>query len=354
MKDYKTENLRNIGIIGHNGSGKTSFTESLLYYTNTIDRLGTVEEGNTVSDYDLEEKKRKISISTSVVSCEWEDIKINIIDTPGYFDFIGEMIEGLRAVDVAIINVSGVSGIKVGTEKAWNYVNEISLPRSFFINKLDRENSDFSKVLSCLQDKFGITVVPIQYPIGKEQNFSGVVNIISERARIYNPKTKSMEDGEVPTELVDKIKECKKMIMEAVAENDEELLDKYLSDGILNEDEIYHGLINGCIQGDIAPVMCGSALKGIGMETVLEDIDYCFPSPQKSSLINATDQKSGENVYIKMNVDEPFSALVFKTIADPFVGKLSIFRVMSGKLESESIVYNSNKQKGENRGYVFS
>lgn len=353
MENYKTENLRNIGLIGHNGSGKTMLTESILYFTKTIDRLGTTEEGNTVSDYDIEEKKRKISVSTSINPCFWDKIKINLVDIPGYFDFSGEMIEGLRAVDTALINVSSVSGVKVGTEKAWKYVNNVNLPRAFFINKLDRENSDFERVLKKLQEKFGISVVPIQYPIGREENFIGVVNVISEKARIFNSKTHVMDEREVPEELVDKIKECQKMIMEAVAETDEELLEKYLSEGTLSKEELYHGIINGCVHCEIAPVMCGSALKGIGMETLLEDVDFCFPSPTDIGTIPALDIDNNKKIDIKINEEDRFSAFVFKTIADPFVGKLSIFRVMSGKLKSDSIVYNSNREKDEKIGAMY-
>lgn len=352
MENCKTENLRNIGLIGHNGSGKTMLTESILYFTKTIDRLGNTEEGNTVSDYDIEEKKRRISVSTSINPCFWDNIKINLVDIPGYFDFSGEMIEGLRAVDTALINVSSVSGVKVGTEKAWKYVNKINLPRAFFINKLDRENGDFERVLAKLQEKFGISVVPIQYPIGKEENFIGVVNVISEKARIFNHKTREMEEKEVPEELKDKIEACQKMIMEAVAETDEELLEKYLDEGTLSQDEIYHGIIKGCEHCEIAPVMCGSALKGIGMETFLEDVDFCFPSPCDRDTIQALNINN-KKIDIKIKEDEKFSAFIFKTIADPFVGKLSIFRVMSGKLKSDSVVYNSNKQKEEKIGAMY-
>jgi len=233
MKEYKINNLRNVGVIGHSGSGKTSLMESLLYYTNEIDRIGKIEEGTTVSDYDSEEKKRQISISTAVAHCEWKDVKINLVDMPGYFDFEGEMIEGLSAIDMAMITVCGVAGIEVGTEKAWNHAVERKLPRAIFVNKLDRENSNFEKVLEQLNDKFGMSVVPIQYPIGKESEFKGIVNIISNRARIFNPKTHTMEEGEVPEELRDKIEECKQMLIEAVAETDEILLDKYFNDGEL-------------------------------------------------------------------------------------------------------------------------
>ncbi len=353
MKDLKTKNLRNVGFVGHSGSGKTTLAEAILYYTKASDRLGKIEEENTVCDFDLEEKKRKISISTAIAPCEYDNTKINIVDMPGYFDFVGEAIEGLKAVDTVIIAVSGVSGIKVGTEKAWDYVNENKMPRSFYINKLDRENSNFDKVLTNLKDRFGISIVPIQYPIGMENEFTGVVNVISRRARIFNSKTNKMEPGDVPPDLLDKVDECKNMIMEAVAETDEKLLDKYFSEGQLSDEEIYTGLIKGSINGDIAPVMCGSALHGIGVETLLEDIVECFPSPLDVEGKKTVSVDSNTEKMIKFEEDAPASAFVFKTIADPFVGKLSLFRVISGKIKSDTLIYNSNKDKQEKIGTLY-
>lgn len=353
MKEYKTNKLRNVAIIGHNGCGKTTLTEALLYYTKATDRFGKVEDGTTISDYDIEEKKRKISISTSIAPCEWENIKINLVDIPGYFDFVGEMIGGLKAADVAMIVVSAVSGVKVGTEKSWNYVNKNKLPRAFFINKLDRENSSFEKVLTQLKDKFGISVVPIQYPIGTEDDFKGVVNVISRKARIYNPKTHEMEEADIPAELLEKVDECKTMIMEAVAETDEVLLDKFFNEGTLSDEEIYNGLINGSEKGEIAPVMCGSALNVIGINTLLEDIIECFPSPENMEPIKAKDVKNNKEIEVKFDADAPFSAFVFKTVADPFVGKLSLFRVISGKAKADATIYNSNKGKSEKIGSMY-
>lgn len=353
MKNYITQNLRNIGIIGHSGSGKTTLTEAILYYTKAIDRFGKIEDGTTISDYDVEEKKRNISISTAIAPCEWNDVKINLIDMPGYFDFVGEMIEGLRAADVALITVCGASGVQVGTEKAWDYVNQNKLPRAFYINKLDRENSNFDKIFSNLKDKFGMSVVPIQYPIGNESEFKGVVNVISNRARIYDPKTHDMQESNVPADLTDKIEKCRNMVMEAVAETDEQLLDKYLSEGTLSNEEIYSGLINGCIKGEIAPVMCGSALTMIGIKTLLEDITECFPSPDKLGIIKANDIKQNKDVQVKVDENAPFSAFVFKTIADPFVGKLSVFRVLTGKAKGNSVIYNVNKDKQEKIGTIY-
>jgi len=353
MKEYKINNLRNVGIIGHSGSGKTSLMEALLYHTGEVDRLGKVDDGTTISDYDMEEKRRKVSISTSVAHCEWNDVKINLVDMPGYFDFLGEMIEGLNAVDMAMITVCGVSGIEVGTEKAWEYACEHKLPKAIFINKLDRENSNFEKVLEQLKEKFGTAVVPIQYPIGSENNFKGIVNVISNRARLFNPKTRQMEETDIPEELADKVEECKQMLMEAVAETDEALLEKYFSEGALTKEEIYQGLIKGASMGDIAPIICGSALTGVGIDTLLEDIVECFPSPKETNLYMAKDLKNNAYINVTINEEDPFSALVFKTIADPFVGKLSMFRVITGTAKADTMIYNSSKEKDEKMGTVY-
>ena len=353
MKNYTIKNLRNIGLIGHGASGKTSLVEALLFNTGNTDRLGRVEDGTTVTDFDQEEKKRGISLSVSIAPIEADETKINLVDIPGYFDFSGELIQGMRAVDVATIVVCGVSGVQVGTEKAWDYCNKIKLPRTFFINKLDRENSSYDKTLAQLKEKFGISVVPIQYPIGTEENFKGVVNVISKRVRIHDPKTNKIQEMDAPEELLEKIDECKRMIMEAVAETSEELLDKYFSEGELSDEEIYNGLIEGCASGEIAPVMCGSASKVIGMRCFLEDVVECFPSPKYSIPQKAINTQNSEEVFIGLDENKPFSALVFKTIADPFVGKISLFRVITGKLSNEVTVINSNKDKTEKLANVF-
>lgn len=353
MRDYTINNLRNVGLIGHNGSGKTSLAESILYYSKATERLGKIEDGTTILDFDLEEKKRQFSISLSVAPVEVDGIKINIVDIPGYADFQGELVQGMRAVDVGMIVVSGVSGVKAGTEKAWEYCNKIKLPRTIFINKLDRENASFDKILDELNQKFGVSVVPIQYPIGSEDNFKGVINVISEKAKVYDFKTREVKEIDIPEELKEKVHACKIMIMESVAETDEVLLDKYFSEGVLSDEEIYKGLINGCANGDIAPVMCGSALKVIGIDTLLEDIIECFPSSKYSINQKAVKVDTNEEIFISLDENKPFSALVFKTIADPFVGKISFFRVITGEIQDDMTVINSNKEKTEKLSHIF-
>ena len=353
MKDYNYKNLRNVGLIGHGATGKTSLAEALLFYTNNTDRLGKVEDGTAVMDYEQEEKKRGISLSTSIASFEQENTKINIVDMPGYFDFQGEMYQGMRAVDIATIVVCAVSGVQVGTEKAWDYCEKIKLPRAFFINKMDRENANFEKTLEQIQEKFGMGIIPIQYPIGKENEFNGIVDIISKTALKYDLKTYKTEEIDIPEEMIDKIEEYKQMVMEAVAETDEELLDKYLSNGELSDNDIYSGLIRGCAQGEIAPVLCGSASKVIGIKSMIDSIIQCFPSPENGLKQKAINLSNNEEVFIGVDDKKPFSALVFKTIADPFVGKISLFKVITGKLKGELTVLNTNKEKQEKLNHLF-
>ena len=353
MKNYNFESLRNVGLIGHGATGKTSLAEALLYYTGTTDRLGKNEDGTTVMDYEAEEKKRGISLSTSVACVEFNNTKINIVDMPGYFDFEGEMIQGMKAVDIATIVVCAVSGVEVGTEKAWKYCNKVNIPRAFFINKMDRENADFDKTLEQMKEKFGLSIVPIEYPIGKEENFTGVVNIISQKAFKLDNKTKKMVSIDIPADLIDKVNECRQMIMETVAETDEELLEKYLENGKLSDEDIYSGFIKGCSDGEIAPVLCGSATKVVGIKSMLENIIGCFPSPRYSRAHKALDIDTGDEIYIKVEEDKPFSAYVFKTIADPFVGKISLFKVITGKLNGDAVVKNTNSGKQDKLFHLF-
>jgi elongation factor G len=353
IKEYSIKNLRNVGLIGHSGTGKTTLAEALLYYTKSIDRLGKVEDGTTTTDFDPEEKKRQISLQASVAPFAYQETKVNLVDIPGYFDFMGEGIQGMRAVDIATIVISAASGIEVGTDKSWAYVNKIRLPRAFYINKLDRENTDFDKVFDSLKEKYGMSVVPIQYPIGTAENFRGVINVISNRARIHDPATFEMKEQPVPEEYEDKVAELKEMIVESVAQTDEVLLDKFINGEELTKEEIYNALINGCVSGDIAPVMCGSATKVIGMTTLLEDILECFPTPEYAIPQKAVDLTSNEEVFIGLTEDKPFSALVFKTIADPFVGKISLFRVITGNVKPDQVVVNTNNDKQEKLSNLF-
>ncbi|KPU42673.1 elongation factor G [Oxobacter pfennigii] len=351
MKDYQTQQLRNICLIGHGSTGKTSLAEVILYNCKETDRIGRVEDGTTTMDYDAEEKKRQISISAAMAPCEWKNSKINIVDTPGYFDFVGEVMEGLRAVDAALITLCAVSGVQVGTEKMWDYCKESKLPRAFFVNKLDRENSSFDKVLTQMRDKFGTSVVPLQIPIGKEASFKGIVDVIKMKAKIFEGK--NVKEDDVPADLTDTVNEYRASITEAVAENDEVLLDKYLSEGELSDEELITGLRTGIAKGDIAPVFCGSSLSNIGISTLLDAIVDYMPSPLDVESETGTNPKNEKQEQRPVKSDAPFSAFVFKTIADPYVGKLSLFRVVSGTIASDSTVYNANQDKSEKVGTLY-
>lgn len=347
MKEYNIEDVRNIGIIGHGGTGKTSLTEAILFNCKETDRIGRVEDGTTVCDYDPEEKKRQISISVAVAPCEYNNHRLFFVDTPGYFDFVGELIQGLKAVDTAIINTCAVSGLQVGTEKAWDYVNKFKVPRVFFINKLDRENSNFDVVFEQIKNKFGTSVVPVQIPIGKEAGFKGVVDIIEKKAKIYDSKTKTMVDGEIPSDLESMVDEFRNLLMESVAESDEVLLDKYLGEGELSNEEIITGLRKGINSCDIAPVFCGSAIANIGLHTLLDSIIKYLPSPSEKAAYEGINPKNNEKIQRNAKISDPFSAIVFKTIADPFIGRLSMFRVISGTMNSDATFYNSTQDKTE-------
>lgn len=351
MKSYKSDMIRNVGLIGHSGSGKTSLAEAMLYNSGAIDRLGKIDDGNTVCDYDPEEIKRKISISTSLAPCEWKNIKINLLDTPGYFDFVGEVKSTLRVVENAVIVACAVSGVEVGTEQVFQYAKEVGIPRMFFINKMDRENANFNKVLEQIREFFGPKAVPFQLPIGSEANFNGVVDIVAQKAYTFDGK--NVKETPIPDELKDEMEEYRSMIMEAVAETDDELLMKYLEGEELTQDEIQKGLRIGVRQGDIFPILCGSALTNKGVSLLMDTIVSYAASPEDRPEEVGTKPGSDEEVTRKCRADEPFSALVFKTMADPYVGRLTLFKVFSGSLKSDSSVYNVTQDKTEKFGQIY-
>ena len=351
MKDYKTENLRNVGLYGHGGSGKTTIAEAMLFNTGVLDRFGKVEDGTTATDFDPEEIKRKISISAALAPCEWKEKRINIIDTPGYFDFVGEVVASMKVVDGAVISIDSIGGVEVGAEKAWDFVDEGKKACMFFVNKLDRENANFSKVFNQLREVFGNKVVPFTLPVGAEAGLKGIVDIIDMKAKIREGN-KTVE-GEVPADMKDQIAEYREMIIEAAAQTDEELMEKFFGGEELTKDEIIKGLRLGVISGDVVPVLCGAASKNIGIDTLMDMLLNYMPSPADAAAVEAVSAKGGQKVSVKADESAPFSAQVFKTIADPFVGKISMFKVMSGKMTADMEVYNSNKEKKEKLSNLF-
>lgn len=351
MKDYKTENLRNVGLYGHGSSGKTTIAEAMLFNTGVLDRFGKVEDGTTATDFDPEEIKRKISISAALAPCEWKEKRINVIDTPGYFDFVGEVVASMKVIDGAVIAVDSIGGVEVGAEKAWDFANEGKKACMLFVNKLDRENANFSKVFDQLREVFGNKVVPFTLPIGAEANFKGVVDIIDMKSKTKDGN-KTVE-GDVPADMKDQIDEYREMIIEAAAQTDEELMEKFFGGEELTKEEIIKGLRLGVVNGDVVPVLCGAASKNIGIDILMDTILNYMPSPADVPAVEAVSVKSGQNISIKTDESAPFSAQIFKTIADPFVGKISMFKVMSGKVNADMEVFNSNKEKKEKLSNLF-
>ena len=350
MAELMTKDIRNIALLGHGSEGKTTLTEAMLFAAGLIDRQGKVEDGSTVSDYDPEEIKRGISISASVAPLTWKNNKINVIDVPGYFDFIGEAIASLRVVETAGIVVGAVSGVTVGAEKAWDNAGKLGhVCRMFIVNQMDRENADYHKVLEALRDKFGSTVVPLVLPIGSGASFKGVVNILENKA--YEGSGKAWKEAPIPADMSSAIEEGMAELTEAAASEDDELMMKYLEGEELTHDEIVSGFQAGIKSGNIVPVVPVSALTGVGIRTLLNTI-VTMHSPEHTENVGVN-PKTGDEIKRATSVSEPFSAFVFKTIADPFVGKLSLVRVCSGTLTSATALYNSNSEKAEKAAGIY-
>lgn len=351
MKEYKSDKLRNVGIIAHGGAGKTSLTESLLFNTGAITRIGRVADGTTTADFEPEEIKRKVTISAALAPCEWQEHKLNFIDTPGYADFVGEVKGVLRAVDSALVVLCAAAGIEVETEKVWKYATELTLPRMVFINKMDRENADFYSVVQDMQDKFGPQILPIQIPIGAEDTFAGIVDLLKMKTiKPANKLGNQYVEGDIPDDMMEKALDLRQKLIESAAEADDELLNKYLEGEELSNDEINMGLCKGTSQGKIFPVLCGSAYKNIGVQQVMDAALSYLPSPENKSVLGV---HPVFKEIIERNTADPFSAMVFKTTADPFVGRLSYIRVFSGSMKPDSVLYNASKGKTERVGTLF-
>lgn len=347
---YKTDKLRNIGLISHSGAGKTSLGDAMLYVSGAVKRLGKVDDGTSVFDYDPEEVKRKTTITTSVAPCQWKDTKINIVDTPGYFDFVGEVKSCLHVVDTALVVVCATAGVEVGTENVWTYAEENNLPRFVFINKMDRDNANFAKVFQSLKDQFGDKITAVTIPIGAESSFRGVIDLVKMKAYIYDGGAVKEED--IPADMQDEVESYREALIERAAETDDELVMKYLEGEELTTEEVATGLRKGTIDGTIIPVFCGSVVKNIGIDKLLDGIVDYAPSPLDVPPVVATNKKNSETIDIKAT-DSFFSAQVFKTMADPYVGKLTLFRVYSGSLSSDSSTYNASKDATERIGQIF-
>ena len=344
MKEYTTEFIRNVALVSHGGAGKTMLAESFLYATGGITRLGKVEDGTTVSDYDDEEHRRKISLYSSVLPVEHRNHKINIIDAPGYTDFVGEMVSALSVADGAVILVDAVAGIEVGTEMAWRYADEFNLPRLIVINKMDRDNADYEKTFAAIEEfvqSHGKRVVKVHFPIGEKQDFKGVVDIIGMKAYLGDGK----ETAEIPDDLKEAAKEAHFEMVEDAAEGEDELMEKYLENGSLTDEEMVRGLEDVVYAGEFVPVFCAAGGREIGSIALLNDIIDLLPSPV-DGMKRVAQGKDGEEE-LKPSDSAPLAAYVWKTTADPFVGKMTYFRVFSGSVQADSHVWNQTKETDE-------
>jgi len=350
----ETNDLRNVALISHGGAGKTSLADAFLFDTKVNNRLGSVDEGTSLFDFEPEELKRQKSLSASLHHFKWEKSEMNIIDTPGDSNFSADLQNCLQIVDAAIVVIDAVSGVQVQTEKVWKYADNFGLPRLIFINKIDMERANFTQVLKSIEEILGKKPMVIQLPLGEESAFAGVIDLITMKAlRFSDDGSGEFSQEDIPEDMRSQAEEFNKKMIEDIAESSDALLEKYLEGTELTPDEISNGLKQGVVSGNLIPVLCGSASKNMGIQPLLSFIAHCFPSPIERAPfvgINPSNQKEEGRGAGK---DDPFSALVFKTVADPYAGKLTIFRIISGVLNSDSIVYNSNKDAKERIGQIL-
>lgn len=354
MANFEVDKIRNVAVIAHGGAGKTSLIEAMLFDSGSIDRLGRVDDGTTTTDYEPEEISRKITIISSMAFCNWNGYRINLVDTPGFINFLEDTRGCLRGVDGAIVIVSALSGVKAETQKIWRYASEFELPRIVFVNKMDKDTANFSRAVGELEKAFEKEALPLQLPIGAGESFKGIVDLIKMKAFTFaNGK---VAESEIPDDMLPEVEEYRKKLIEKIAESDDTLLEKYLEGGTLTDEEIIKGVKEGSITKRFIPVTCGSALRNIAVPQLLDTAVLCLPSPAEMARISPIkwkNPKDGKEVERKPLQTEPLSAYVFKTIADPFAGRLSIFRVYSGSLKADSNVLNTTTGAKERIGQVF-
>ena len=341
--------IRNVVLLSHQGAGKTSLAEFMLFTSGTIQRLGSVGDGTTTSDYDPLEVERRMGVNLSLLPIQWQGMKLNIIDTPGYADFIGEARSGLRVTEGAIIVICAASGVEVGTEQMWSDTEKGNLPRLIFVNKMDRDNADFLSTLKGIQSKLSPRCLPLQLPIGSQKDFQGIIDLVTMKAYVGADS----QEAEIPSALREQAEASRERLVEAAVEVDDELINKYLEGEAINNEEIFAAIRKSTIAGKLVPVFAGSALKGMGTRQIFNGICSYLPSPEERGAIMAKNASTGNQEEIKADSESPLSILVFKTTADPYVGKLSYFRVYSGVVSSNSQVWNANKSSMERIGQLF-
>jgi elongation factor G len=346
MEQFTLENLRNVSLLSHAGAGKTSLSESILFNAKAITRLGRIEEGTTTSDYDPDEIQRKISINLSVLPYAWQGVKVNLLDTPGYFDFVGEVKSALRVSEGAVILIGSTSGIEVGTEQVWQYCEESVLPRLIFINKMDRENADFNKVFDQVQARYPGKIVALQIPIGSYTSFSGVIDLLKMKAFIGG------KESDIPADMKAAVESYRAKMVEAIASADDKLIEKFLGDEAISQEEMETALKTAVLNCKLVPILTGSAVQNIGITQFMDAIKHYLPSPKERQYEIVADAK-GTLQKVTASATDPLAALVFKTSADPYVGKLTYFRVYAGTFASNSQVWNSNRGEVERIGQVY-
>jgi elongation factor G len=351
LKTYDAKDIRNVLLVGHGGSGKTTLLEAMLFTSGAITRMGTVEDGNTVSDNDPDEQRKGISVSLAMAPVEWGGVKINVLDAPGYADFIGDVRSAVRAVDAVIVVVSAVDGVEVQTEAAWEMAVEEGLPRAIFVNKLDRERADFEATLAQLVSSFGNQVAPFELPIGQEHEFKGVADLLHEKADLY-PSGPKAEESDWPDDLHAMADPAREKLIEAVAESDDALIEEYLEQGSLPEEHIVSGAKDGFARARLAPVIVGSAARAMGIDRLLDFIVEEFPSPVDRGAVDVV-AKDGSDAERTCDPKGPMTAFVFKTLSDPFVGHITMFRVFSGSIRPDSTVHNATQGTDERIGQLF-
>jgi elongation factor G len=350
MKPYPADRIRNVAVVGHGGTGKTSLVEAMLFVAKATDRLGKVDDGTSVTDFDPEEQRRKHTINAALAPLEWKEHKVNVVDAPGYPDFVGEVVGALRAADGAIVVVDAVAGVQVQTEVAWDYAGRGGISRLVVVNRLDRENASFETVLDSLRTRFGSSVAPLQIPIGAEAAFAGVVDLLEMKAYTFSSGQATAAD--IPADLAGPAQAARERLMEAAAETDDGLVEKYLDTGELTQEELTRGLHAGVKAGTLVPVLCAAATKLVGVTPILDAVTALLPSPAEAA-VKATDAAKHDETTLTPDSGGPLAALVFKTVADPYVGKLSYFRVYSGTMKSDSATVNAAKHKPERIGQVY-
>lgn len=355
MKKYEPDAIRNVGIFSHGGEGKTSIVEAMLFLAGENTRLGRVDDGTSLMDYEPEEVERKVTISSSLACFDWGKNKINFIDTPGDDNFISDAKLCMKVVDGAIVVVSAVSGVKVQTEKVWDYANEFAIPTFCFVNKLDRERADFERTVEDLQKNFSDkSIVVVQLPVGKEDGFKGVVDLLAMKAYLFKGDgSGEYQTTDIPADMADAASSYREKLVETAVEMNDEVMERYLNGDEVTEEEVEQCLRQGIWNRKIAPVLCGSAARNIGIPMLLDAVTRYFPPPTFKKEIEGIDPKSGNKIKRVMAADQPFSAFVFKTITDPFAGKLTLFRVYSGEIHPDMTVFNPNKEEKERIGQIF-